>query len=100
MDKAEIEKLKGLAEKATRGIWRRSGPTTRGGFTFGENEITSLDGLIVVAWSGFDSADGTKAQKRLNARFIAYANPERIERLVAAVEGPKDTRRKERQNEF
>ena len=73
------------ATKATYGPWRRLPPTRRGGFTFGENEIMGPDGEVVVAWTGFDSADGPKYQRRANARFIAHAAMD-IEWLVEQLE--------------
>ncbi len=76
---AEIAAIRARLGYATAGPWRRLPPTKRGGFTFGENQIVS-DGVlkdgglatVVVAWTGFNAADGTKAQKRANARCIAH----------------------------
>ena len=68
----------------TQGKWRATGPTHRGGFIFGENEIL-YGGTTIVGWSGFDSADGTKRQKRRNARFLAACSVD-IPALIAEVE--------------
>ena len=85
MTPKQIQAIRARAERATPGPWHRLGPTTRGGFTFGENEIIGANGFTVVCWNGFDSADGTKGQRRLNARFIAQAR-EDISALLAEVE--------------
>ncbi len=65
----EIRRL--LAE-ATPGPWHRADAVTRGGFTFGENEITAPAG-IVVSWAGFDSASGLQKQRKADAALIAAA---------------------------
>ena len=77
--------------------WARAPSTHRGRFTFGENDIQARnpDGygvFHVVHWSGFDSADGTKTQKKANAAFIVTAvnayerNQDTIRMLVEALE--------------
>ena len=83
-----LDNIKRREASATPGPWYRCSPTKRGGFTFGESEIIAdLVNVTVVGWNGFDSAGGTKAQKRCNARFIAHSRqdiPYLLRRLEAA----------------
>ena len=80
----DLEAIEQRAQKATPPPWRRFAATRRAGFRWGENEIAA-DDVCVVAWNGFDSADGTKAQKRANAQFIAHARKD-VLALIAEVE--------------
>jgi hypothetical protein len=83
-----LAKLTAVYEAATPGPWKRCPPAHRRGFTFGENEIVNRDGVKVVAWSGFDGADGTKKQRRADARFIAACRTE----MPALVDGLQEAR--------
>lgn len=66
------QNIEARAEAATFGPWKRSKAVTRGRFTFGENEIYAPDGKV-IAWSGFDDSNRTKAQHKKNAQFTAKA---------------------------
>ena len=82
----DLTAIKARAAKAALGPWHRLSATTRGGFTWGENQINDLDGSPVVGWNGFDDSDsGTKEQRRRNARFIAHARRD-VPALVTEVE--------------
>lgn len=68
-----LEKVVELAEKAAPGPWRFYDEPLRPGYSVRAMEIQQACGHAVIPWSGFDSADQTKAIKRANAKAIIAA---------------------------
>lgn len=77
----ELDHLEALAKAATPGPWRECGHD-RGGCSCGLIWCTERDELVAEVWQGDDMVPRAAVEPKMNAAFIAAANPAVILTLI------------------